>query len=60
MRKLLASYAAKVDSDLEPPVLIEPNIVDKPESEVVDELVSLQEEFFLPPQKLKSFLLILL
>ena len=48
MRKLLASYAAKVDSDLEPPVLIEPNIIDKPESEVVDELVSLQEEFFLP------------
>ena len=35
--KLLASNAVKVDSDLEPPVIIEPNIVDKPEPEAVDE-----------------------
>ena len=34
---LLASYAAKVDSDLESTVLIEPAIIDKPESEAVDE-----------------------
>jgi len=64
--KLLASYAAKVDSDLEPPVLIELNIVDKPESEavnepkpepeakVVDELITLQEEFILPPTEVEE------
>jgi len=34
--KLLASYAAKVDPDPEPPVLIEPDIVYEPDSEVVD------------------------
>ena len=35
MGKLLTSYAAKVDSDPEPPVLVEPDIVDEPNSEVV-------------------------
>ena len=34
--KLLASYAAKVDPDPEPPVFIEPDIIDKPDSEVID------------------------
>jgi len=37
MRKLLASYAAKVDLDSEPSALVEPDIIDKPESEAVNE-----------------------
>jgi len=41
--KLLASYTAKVDSAPELPVLVEPDIIDEVESEVVTELVSLQE-----------------
>jgi len=65
--KLLVSYTAKVDSNSEPSVLVEPNIVDKPEPEVVnepepkpevvDELVPLQEEFFLPPIEVKELLI---
>jgi len=58
MGKLLASYASKINSNPEPRALIEPDIIDKPESEavnepepepepeVVPELVSLQEEMF--------------
>ena len=57
----------KVDTDLEPPVLSEIEVVESPEpkmeesgSKVVAELVPLQEEISSKPTKLKSFLLILL
>ena len=36
MGKLLASYAAKVDPDPEPLVLVESDIIDEPDSKVVD------------------------
>ena len=64
--KLLASYAAKVDSDPEPTILIEPDIVDKPEPEVIDKpkvgasWCHCKKRCPHSPQKLKSFLLILL
>jgi len=37
VEKLFASYAAKVDSDPEPLVLVEPGIVDKPKPEAINE-----------------------
>ena len=36
MGELLASYTAKIDSDPEPSVLIEPDIVNESNSKVVD------------------------
>jgi len=73
--KLLASYAAKIDSDPEPTVLVQPYIIYKPEPKVVisqnQKLLMSQSQKLLSwchckkryshgPQKLKSFLLILL
>ena len=38
LERLVASQAAKMDTDLEPPVLIEPDVLEEPGSEVVAEL----------------------
>ena len=38
MGKLLASYVAKVDANSKPSVLVESDIIDEPESKVVENL----------------------